>query len=66
PAPGIRAPFNDDKRLRSRIQVLRKRGEVVVVDLPRHGKGDLDDDCDRELVLRDGRWVVVRRVRAKR
>ena len=56
---GICAPRGDDAALRDRIAELRKAGEMVVVDL--NGDASLRGElqCDRELVLRDGKWQVV-------
>lgn len=55
---GVLAPHRGDAALRGEIEKLRAAGEVVVVDLL--GKPDLRAElqCDRELVLRDGAWVV--------
>ncbi len=57
---GISAPHSDDPALQEKIAQLRAEGHVVTVDL-------LDDPalrgelgCDRELVLRNGAWVVER------
>ncbi|MCR4305444.1 MAG: ATP phosphoribosyltransferase regulatory subunit [Gallionella sp.] len=56
---GICAPHLNDAALRDRIEQLRASGETVVVDL----LGDValrnELQCDRELVLRRGAWVVV-------
>ncbi|TAN72418.1 MAG: ATP phosphoribosyltransferase regulatory subunit [Gallionella sp.] len=56
--PGICAPHLDDAVLRDKIAQLRAAGEAVVVDLLGDAalRGELQ--CDRELVLRDGVWVV--------
>jgi len=56
---GICAPHLDDATLRDKIAQLRAAGEVVVVDLLGDAalRGELQ--CGRELVLRDGTWVVV-------
>ncbi len=56
---GICAPQGDDAALRDKITELREAGEAVVVDL----LGDValrkELQCDRELVLRDGKWQVI-------
>ncbi|MCF8152415.1 MAG: ATP phosphoribosyltransferase regulatory subunit, partial [Sulfuritalea sp.] len=59
PCAGIRAPYQNDAALRDKIAQLRAAGETVVVDLLGDAtlRGELQ--CDRELVLRDGSWVVV-------
>jgi len=56
--PGICAPHLDNPALREKIAQLRASGESVVVDLLGDAalRGELQ--CDRELVLRDGGWVV--------
>jgi ATP phosphoribosyltransferase regulatory subunit len=58
----ILAPWQPhDAGLRAAVEGLRAGGEVVVWDLPGHDgtRGELD--CDRELVLQGGQWVVVNR-----
>jgi ATP phosphoribosyltransferase regulatory subunit len=57
--PGICAPHLDDAALRDKIAQLRAAGETVVVDLLGDAalRGELQ--CDRELVPRDGSWIVV-------
>jgi ATP phosphoribosyltransferase regulatory subunit len=57
--PGICAPRLDDAALFDKIAQLRASGEAVVVDLlgDANLRGELQ--CDRELVLRNGVWVVV-------
>jgi ATP phosphoribosyltransferase regulatory subunit len=58
----ILAPWQpQDAELRAAVEGLRAGGEVVVWDLPGHDgtRGELD--CDRELVLQGGQWVVVNR-----
>ncbi|MGC2047614.1 MAG: ATP phosphoribosyltransferase regulatory subunit [Gallionella sp.] len=56
---GICAPHLNDAALQDQIAKLRAAGEPVVVDLL--GKAELRSElqCDRELVLRDGKWQVV-------
>jgi ATP phosphoribosyltransferase regulatory subunit len=55
----IHAPYLQDKVLEATIAKLRDDGNIVVVDLL--GKADYRPElnCDRQLVLRDGKWVVV-------
>jgi len=58
-AGGILAPYAlRDARLQRRVEALRARGEVVVVDLPGHAGSRAELGCDRKLVLRAGKWVV--------
>jgi ATP phosphoribosyltransferase regulatory subunit len=60
PAPkGILAPYNRDSNLQREIAELRKRGEVVIDDLPGHADARSELECDRELVLQAGKWQVV-------
>jgi ATP phosphoribosyltransferase regulatory subunit len=57
----IAAPNGDDAELISMIAALREQGEIVISNL---GEGELNQqdrqelDCDRQLVNRDGEWVV--------
>ena len=57
--PGICAPHLGDPALREKITQLRASGESVVIDLLGDAalRGELQ--CDRELVLREGKWQVV-------
>jgi ATP phosphoribosyltransferase regulatory subunit len=58
PPPGvIVAPHVANAQLADLVSVLREQGEIVVELLPgeSHPEGLL---CDRQLVERDGRWVV--------
>jgi len=58
-AGGILAPYAlRDARLQRRVEALRARGEVVVVDLPGHAGSRAELGCDRKLVLRAGKWVI--------
>ncbi|MER0171698.1 MAG: ATP phosphoribosyltransferase regulatory subunit [Nitrosomonas sp.] len=53
----ISAPYQKkNTELESKIEQLRKSGQIVVVKLPEQ-KGRLLD-CDRQLVLHDGQWIV--------
>ena len=57
----ILAPWGHDALLSARVAQLRDAGEVVIQTLPGH-EHDLDEfACDRELLERDGAWVVVGR-----
>ena len=56
---GICAPYLDDDVLHGKIAQLRAAGETVVVDLLGDATLRRELQCDRELVLRDGMWVVV-------
>jgi ATP phosphoribosyltransferase regulatory subunit len=54
----IRAPWGRDTALRSKINALRKAGEVVIQSLPGHENDQEEFDCDRALVLDSGNWVL--------
>ncbi|MDN3988432.1 ATP phosphoribosyltransferase regulatory subunit [Zwartia vadi] len=58
PAPAIRAPSGQDAGLRQAMQDLRQRGNIVVQVFP--GEVATHDEFvfDRELVLRNGQWMV--------
>jgi ATP phosphoribosyltransferase regulatory subunit len=55
---GILAPHRNDAGLDAAISSLRQQGEVVVVDLLGEAAHRTELDCDRELVSRNGAWVV--------
>ncbi|GMQ90363.1 MAG: ATP phosphoribosyltransferase regulatory subunit [Gammaproteobacteria bacterium] len=57
---GILAPCDDDAAVRAEIARLRATGERVVVCLPGVSLSAQDSGCDRELVQKDGRWVVAK------
>ena len=58
----ILAPWRHDEALRAAISALRDAGEVVIQALPGH-EHDMDEfACDRELVERDGVWVIEQHV----
>jgi ATP phosphoribosyltransferase regulatory subunit len=53
----IRAPFQGkSKALELKIEQLRHAGQIVVMELP--GQKNESLDCDRQLVLDNGEWVV--------
>jgi ATP phosphoribosyltransferase regulatory subunit len=58
----IRAPWLDTGQdatgLRAAIAALRSRGETVVCILPGHEREIEEFQCDRELALAGGQWVV--------
>jgi ATP phosphoribosyltransferase regulatory subunit len=56
---GILAPHHSDAALQEKISQLRAQGHAVVVDLLGDAAQRAELNCDRELVLRDGAWVVV-------
>ncbi len=55
----IHAPYRLDAGLDAAIAKLREQGEIVVVDLLGKAEYHAELNCDRELLLRDGKWVVV-------
>lgn len=55
---GILAPHRDDAALQEKIAQLRHEGHAVVVDLLGEPAHRAELNCDRELVQRDGAWVV--------
>ena len=58
----VLAPYRPaDRALTQRIAALRSRGIVVIEDLPGHARFRGELECDRELVLRAGRWAVQKR-----
>ncbi len=52
------APWRDDASLNAAIARLRASGETVTCVLPGHENEVNEFDCDRELVLKAGEWVV--------
>ncbi|MEQ1629216.1 MAG: ATP phosphoribosyltransferase regulatory subunit [Gallionella sp.] len=56
---GICAPHLADSALQAKISQLRNAGETVVVDLAADKANRAELQCDRELILRDGVWLVV-------
>lgn len=54
----IHAPYRQDQALDAAIAKLREQGEIVVVDLLGKAEYHPELNCDRELMLRDGKWVV--------
>jgi ATP phosphoribosyltransferase regulatory subunit len=55
---GVLAPHREDVALHNAIEKLRTAGEMVVVDLLGNSAHCAELQCDRELVLHDGAWVV--------
>lgn len=54
----ICAPWGDDASLHAAIAGLRAAGETVACVLPGHEHEVNEFDCDRELALKAGQWVV--------
>jgi ATP phosphoribosyltransferase regulatory subunit len=58
---GIIAPNLKDAELQESINKLRGEGEIVIVnftDAPLDEKAQLEMNCDRQLILKEGAWVV--------
>lgn len=56
---GIMAPFKkNNKPLENRIKKLREAGNIVIVELPGQPNDKFVSNCDRQLVLHNGDWVV--------
>lgn len=55
----IHAPYLQDTVLEAAIAKLRDEGNIVVVDLLGKAEYRPELNCDHQLVLRDGKWVVV-------
>ena len=58
PRAAIRAPWGEQPDLHTAIAQQRGQGEVVVCVLPGHESEVAEFECDRELVLQDGRWTI--------
>lgn len=54
----VLAPADSSPELREVVAELRANGEVVMVALPGHDGTWAEAGCDRQLVLRGGRWCV--------
>jgi ATP phosphoribosyltransferase regulatory subunit len=56
---GILAPHCNGQVLDEKIAQLRAQGQFVVVDLLGNSAYRLELNCDRELVSRNGEWLVI-------
>jgi ATP phosphoribosyltransferase regulatory subunit len=56
---GIFAPASDESGLEQAIAALRESGERVIQALPGQQGGAAEMGCDRELVLKGGKWQPV-------
>lgn len=54
----ILAPWVMDDQLTLEVLRLRDQGEIVWRQLPGHGDTVNETGCDRQLVLRNGKWIV--------
>lgn len=60
-AGGVLAPYDDDAALQSEVARLRATGERVVIRLPGVAAATNELGCDRELVRKNGKWLVVKK-----
>ncbi|MFY9512493.1 MAG: ATP phosphoribosyltransferase regulatory subunit, partial [Rubrivivax sp.] len=51
-------PWGEDAALRAAVRQLREAGETVVAMLPGHEVEAQAFECDRELVLAGGQWLL--------
>jgi ATP phosphoribosyltransferase regulatory subunit len=54
----ILAPWPEDGGLLDEIGRLRAEGEIVVTALPGHAGDWREAGCDRQLALRNGKWII--------
>jgi ATP phosphoribosyltransferase regulatory subunit len=58
PAGAIRAPWGREPELTSLIAHLRDEGEIVIQSLPGHENDQQEFDCNREIVIEQGKFVI--------
>ncbi len=58
PPAAIRAPWSEEPTLRAAVRCLRQQGESVICLLPGHDIEGEGFECNRELVLQGGDWLV--------
>ena len=54
----ICAPWSSDPVLRQQIVAWRRAGEIVIQSLPGQIASPDEFDCDRSVVLENGRWII--------
>jgi ATP phosphoribosyltransferase regulatory subunit len=54
----IRVVWSEDPAQKAAIARLRQHGETVTCTLPGHGHESDEFECDRELTLQAGQWIV--------
>jgi ATP phosphoribosyltransferase regulatory subunit len=54
----IRVVWSEDPAQKAAISQWRQQGETVTCTLPGHGHEADEFECDRELVLQAGQWIV--------
>ena len=57
---GIFAPDKNDPELQKEINKLRRRGEIVICELPGQKGSGKEMGCDRKLVRKNGTWKIVK------
>lgn len=57
-AKPIFAPYSVDKLLTRAIEQLRRKGEIVITELPGQSANAADMGCDRQLVFENENWVL--------
>jgi ATP phosphoribosyltransferase regulatory subunit len=57
-AAAVLAPWGEEPALRAAVRRLREQGETVLAVLPGHNPEAQAFECDRELVLVAGHWVL--------
>lgn len=58
PASAIRAPWGREPELTALIARLRDEGEIVIQSLPGHDNDQQEFDCDREIVVEQGKFII--------
>ena len=58
PKAAVRAPWGRDDGLRNMIAGLRAAGEVVIQSLPGHENDQDEFECDRAIVLENGKLIL--------
>lgn len=58
PASAIRAPWGREPELTTLIARLRDEGEIVIQSLPGHENDQQEFDCDREIVVEGGKFII--------
>lgn len=58
PTLAIRAPWGQSPELAALIAGLRDSGEIVIQTLPGHEHDEQEFDCDREIVVEGGKFII--------
>ncbi len=54
----ILAPWSGDCALQTKINALRKAGEIVIQNFPGHENDQDEFDCDQVVVFENGNWIL--------